>query len=74
MGIVQLLRGIILPWGHYVYIRLPQGCMLSSEICGLQRIKGKLYLRFDPTNLRIVHLKEYLRKLKYFHFNTWIKQ
>jgi hypothetical protein len=28
----KLLCGIILPWGHYVYARLPQGCVPSSDI------------------------------------------
>jgi hypothetical protein len=28
----KLLCGIILPWGRYVYARLPQGCMHSSDI------------------------------------------
>jgi hypothetical protein len=28
----KLLCGIILPWGHYVYARLLQGCMPSLDI------------------------------------------
>jgi hypothetical protein len=28
----KLLCGIILPWGKYVYARLPQGCIPSSDI------------------------------------------
>ncbi len=38
----QLLCGIILPWGHYVYARLPQGCKPSSDIfqCHMAMIFG----------------------------------
>jgi hypothetical protein len=28
----QRLCGLVLPWGHYVYKRLPQGLMVSSDI------------------------------------------
>jgi transposase InsO family protein len=28
----QKLCGLVLPWGHYVYCRLPQGLMISSDI------------------------------------------
>jgi hypothetical protein len=36
----KLLCGIILPWGRYVYARLPQGCMPSSDIfqCHMTKI------------------------------------
>jgi hypothetical protein len=43
-------------------------------ICGLQRIKGNILVRFEPTNLRIVYLKNYLRKLKYVYLNSWVRQ
>jgi hypothetical protein len=46
----------------------------SAAICGLQRIKGNLLVRFEPTNLRIVYLKDYLRKLKYVYLNSWVGQ
>jgi hypothetical protein len=41
---------------------------------GLQRIKGNLLVSFEPTNLRIVELKNYLRKLKYVYLNNWVRQ
>jgi hypothetical protein len=31
-------------------------------------------MRFVPTNLRIVYLKNYLRKLKYAYLNSWVRQ
>jgi hypothetical protein len=46
----------------------------SVAICGLQRIKGNILVRFEPTNLRIVYLKNYLRKLKYDYLNSWVRQ
>jgi hypothetical protein len=33
----------------------------SAMCCGLQRKKGNILVRFEPTNLRIVFLKNYLR-------------
>jgi hypothetical protein len=48
--------------------------MAGSAICGLQRIKGNLLVRFEPTNLRLVYLKDYLRKLKYVYLNSWVRQ
>jgi hypothetical protein len=42
--------------------------------CRLQRIKGNILVRFEPTNLRIVYLKNYLRKLKYVYLNSWVRQ
>ena len=57
---------------------MPNGrnCIKSKwiAICGLQRIKGNLLVRFEPTNLRIVYLKNYLRKLKYVYLNSWVGQ
>jgi hypothetical protein len=29
--------------------------------------EGSILVRFEPTNLRIVYLKDYLRKMKYVH-------
>jgi hypothetical protein len=46
----------------------------KAAICGLQRIKGNLLVRFEPTNLRILYLKNYLRKLKYLYLNSWVRQ
>lgn len=48
--------------------------MGENAICGLQRIKGNILVRFEPTNLRIVYLKNYLRKLKYVYLNSWVRQ
>jgi hypothetical protein len=45
-----------------------------SAICGLPRIKGILLLRFEPTELRIVYLKNHLRKMKYVFLNSWSRQ
>jgi len=39
------LCGIILPWGRYVYSRLPQGCMPSSDI--FQGHMTKIFYDFD---------------------------
>jgi hypothetical protein len=46
----------------------------ESAICGLQRIKENILVRFEPTNLRIVYLKNDLRKLKYVYLNSWVRQ
>jgi hypothetical protein len=46
----------------------------ACAICGLQRIKGNLLVRFEPTNLRIVYLGNYFRKLKYVYLNSWVGQ
>jgi hypothetical protein len=48
--------------------------MGENAICGLQRIKGNILVRFEPTSLRIVYLKNYLRKLKYVYLNSWVGQ
>jgi hypothetical protein len=42
----------------------------TPAICGLQRMKGNILVRFEPTNLRIVYLKNFLRKLKYVYLNS----
>jgi hypothetical protein len=44
----------------------------SHAIYGLQRIKGNILVRFEPTNLRIVYLNDYLRNLKYVYLNSWV--
>ena len=41
----KLLCGIILPWGRYVYSRLPQGCMPSSDI--FQGHMTKIFYDFE---------------------------
>ena len=41
----KLLCGIILPWGRYVYARLPQGCMPSSDI--FQGHMTKIFYDFE---------------------------
>ena len=41
----QLLCGIILPWGQYVYGRLPQGCKPSSDI--FQHFMSQLFADFS---------------------------
>jgi hypothetical protein len=46
--------------------------MGENSICGLQRSKGNILVRFELTNLRIVYLKKYLRKLKYVYLNSWV--
>jgi hypothetical protein len=45
-----------------------------SAICGLQRIKGNILVRFEPTNLRIVYRNNYLRNMKYVYLNSWVRQ
>jgi hypothetical protein len=47
----KLLCGIILPWSRYVYARLPQGCMPSSDI-----FKGhmtKIFYNFEDVTVYI---------------------
>jgi hypothetical protein len=58
----------------YLTTRLLTLIIGENAICILQRIKGNILVRFEPTNLRIVYLKNYLRKLKYFYLNSWVKQ
>jgi Reverse transcriptase (RNA-dependent DNA polymerase) len=41
----KTLCGIVLPWGQYVYNRLPQGCMPSSDI--FQGFMSKIFYDFD---------------------------
>jgi hypothetical protein len=41
----KLLCSIILPWGRYVYARLPQGCMPSSDI--FQGYVTKIFYDFE---------------------------
>ena len=49
------------------YHMAPDLIMGEDAICGLQRIKENMLVRFEPTNLRIVYLKNYLRNLKYVY-------
>jgi hypothetical protein len=43
-------------------MRLLTQIMGENAICGLQRIKESILVRFEPTNLRIVYLKELLKE------------
>jgi hypothetical protein len=48
--------------------------MGENAICGLQRIKGNILVRFEPTTLRIVYLKNYLREMKDVYLNRGVRQ
>ena len=48
--------------------------MGENAICGLQRIKGNILVRFELTNLRIVYFKNYLKNMKYVYLNSWLRQ
>jgi Reverse transcriptase (RNA-dependent DNA polymerase) len=41
----QKLCGLTLPWGHYVYLRLPQGLMISSDI--FQRCMTEIFRHME---------------------------
>jgi len=51
----QKLCGIVLPWGRYVYARLPQGCKPSSDI--FQGHMTKTFYDFEDV---IVHIDNIL--------------
>jgi hypothetical protein len=48
--------------------------MGENAVCGLQRLKGNILVRFEPTSLRIVYFKDYSRKMNYVYLNSWVRQ
>jgi Reverse transcriptase (RNA-dependent DNA polymerase) len=61
------LCGIILPWGRYVYARLPQGCMPSSDI--FQGHMTKIFYDFEDVIVYIDNIIIFTKQTFEHHVN-----